>query len=328
METLDMKKNEYLLSLAEFKNILKQQNRDTLMELLIESYKAVPQLKEFITAKYADQNTMKQIFETYKNTVHNVFFPGNMRAQFKIGEARKAVNNFKKLCTDEKLAIGLMLYYVEMGVEFTNTYGDISESFYSSVESMYQAIIDSINKHKDPEIFNVLNKRLKAVVDDTSGIGWGFHDNIGDMYYDIKWLDITDIDMNENNLQELKKYISTRLKNRNNLPKFDAKLSIDGIIGNIVEADEIFLHKMDKQHKSYSDDEEYDYIFEKTGIDKELVELVLWQRCCFEMENDNWQFEGKCSKCGSTMLYIKEIPNEDFADRVVCKLCETEFIRT
>ena len=323
-----MKKKEYLLSVAEFKNILKQQSRETLMDLLIESYKATPQLKEYITAKYAGQDTMKQIFETYKNKVHDVFFPENMNAQFKIGEARKAVNDFKKLCTDEKLTIDLMLYYVEMSVEFTNTYGDISESFYSSVESMYQSVIDSINRHKDPEIFNILSKRLKAVVDDTSGIGWGFHDNLGDMYYDIKWLDIKDIDVNENNLQEIKEYISARLKNRNNLPKFDVKLSIDSIICNIVEADEIFLNKMDKQHRSYSDDEEHGYISRKTGIDTELVELILWQKCCFEMENDYWQFDGKCSKCGSDKLYIKEIPNEDFVDMVVCKLCETEFIRT
>lgn len=87
---------------------------------------------------------------------------------------------------------------MELGVEFTNTYGDISESFYSSVENMYRSVIDSVSKHKGPEIFNLLSKRLKAVVDDTSGIGWGFHDNLGDMYYDIKWIDTEDIDVNEN----------------------------------------------------------------------------------------------------------------------------------
>ncbi|HEY5583179.1 MAG TPA: DUF6155 family protein [Ruminiclostridium sp.] len=324
-----MKKNEYLLRLTEFKNIIKQQSREALMDLLTDSYKAIPQLKEYITAKYAGQDTMKQIFETYKNKVHDVFFPENMKAQFKIGEARKAVSDFKKLCTDEIFVIDMMLYYVEMGVEFTNTYGDISESFYSSVENMYQSVIDSINKHKDSEIFNMLSWRLKAVVDDTSGIGWGFHDSLSDTHYEIKWLDIEDIDTNENNLQEIKEYISARLKNRNNLLKFDEKMSIDGISCSIIDADEIFLHKMDKQHRSYSNDEEYDYISKKTGIDTDLVELVLWQRCCLEMENDYWQYtEGQCSKCSSNKLYIKEIPNEDFADMVVCKLCGTEFIRT
>ena len=45
------------------------------------------------------------------------------------------------------------------------------------------------------------------------------------------------------------------------------------------------------------------------------------------MENDYWEYEGECSKCGSDKLYIKEAPNEDFSDQVICKECGTEFIR-
>ena len=225
-----MKKDEHLLSITEFKNILKQQSREALIDFLVDCYKVNLQVKEYITARYAGQDTMKQIFENYKNKVYDVFFPYNMRAQFKIGEARKAVNEFKKICTDQRLVIDVMLYYVEMGVEFTNTYGDISESFYSSIESMYQSVVDVINKHKDPAIYNMLSKRLKAVVDDTSGIGWGFHDNLSSIYHDIKWLDIGDINTDENDLSKIKEYISTRLGKRNNLPDFDGKMSIDSTL--------------------------------------------------------------------------------------------------
>jgi predicted nucleic-acid-binding Zn-ribbon protein len=46
------------------------------------------------------------------------------------------------------------------------------------------------------------------------------------------------------------------------------------------------------------------------------------------MENDYWEYsEGKCSKCGSSELYIREIPNEDFQKQIICKKCGTEFIR-
>ena len=45
------------------------------------------------------------------------------------------------------------------------------------------------------------------------------------------------------------------------------------------------------------------------------------------MENDYWEYEGKCCKCGNSKLYIKAVPNEDFADQVICKMCGTEFIR-
>jgi hypothetical protein len=56
-----------------------------------------------------------------------VFFPKSIRSQFKISKAKKGVSEFRKLCRDEKLNIELMLYYVEMGVACTNTYGDIDE---------------------------------------------------------------------------------------------------------------------------------------------------------------------------------------------------------
>jgi len=113
-----------------------------------------------------------------------------MRAQFKISNAKKAVSEFRKLCTDEKLNIELMLYYVEMGVDFTNTYGDIDEGFYHSVASMFYSVVNAINEQKDSKIYEDLQDRLSAVVDDSDGIGWGFHEEICDIYYQIQWLDL------------------------------------------------------------------------------------------------------------------------------------------
>jgi len=327
-EMNSMKKNDYQLSVTELKNILKKQSREEIIELLLDSYKVSEQVKEYITVKYGDADTLEQVFETYKNKIKDVFFPKSMSAQFKIGEAKKIVNYFKKLCSDEKLAIDLMLYYVEMGVEFTNTYGDINESFYNNVEGMYQSVVDSINKPKNSEIFSILRKRLKAVVDDTSGIGWGFHDNINIMYFEIEWIDFEDIDSDENKLTQIKEYITDRLKQRNNLPNFDKKMDIIKAVSEIINADEVFLARMDVQFSNYSNDDEYNFISNKTAYSIELIELILWQRCCYEMDNDCLKYtNGKCSKCGSSELYTREVPNEDFQDQVICKKCGTEFMR-
>ncbi|WP_435788770.1 DUF6155 family protein [Clostridium sp.] len=323
-----MKKNDYLLSVTELKNILKKQNREELIELFLDSYKASAQVKEYITVKYGDQDTIEQIFETYKNKIRDVFFPKSMSAQFKIGEAKKIVNYFKKLCSDEKLVIDLMLYYVEMGVEFTDTYGDINQSFYNSVESMYETVVNAINKEKKSEVFNILRKRLKAVVDDTRGIGWGFHDNLSIIYYEIKWIDFEDIDSDENELKKIKEYIADRLKLRNNLPDFDNNMKKIKMIDEIINTDEVFLSKMDAQFSSYSNDDEYDFVSNKTSYSIELIELILWQKNCYGMCNNYFEYsEGKCSKCGSSELYVREVPNEDFVSQVICKMCGTEFMR-
>jgi predicted nucleic-acid-binding Zn-ribbon protein len=99
-------------------------------------------------------------------------------------------------------------------------------------------------------------------------------------------------------------------------------------ISEIINADEVFLSRMDVQFRSYSNDDEHDFISNKTAYSLELIELILWQGCCYEMDNDNWKYTmGKCSKCGSGELYTREVQNEDFQDKIICKMCGTEFIR-
>ena len=67
----------------------------------------------------------------------------------------------------------------------------------------------------------------------------------------------------------------------------------------VINVDEVFLNKMDNQHRSYSNDEEIDFIKKNTDIDYQLTELILWQRYCYEMENDYWEYtEGECENCG------------------------------
>jgi hypothetical protein len=250
-----------------------------------------------------------------------------MKIQFKISDAKKAVNEFKKISTNEKLTIELMLYYVEMGIEFTNTYGDINEAFYNSVAAMYESVVSAINKQDDSKICNNFKDRLKAVVEDTNGMGWGFHDELSDIYWEIKWLDLEDIEFDEEEVKNIKEYIIGRLEKRKDLPSFGIKITLGEVVSEIVDADKVFIARMDARSMDYSNDEEFDFISNRTGCSEELIEIILWQKCCYEMENDYWEYEGKCSKCGNSKLYIKEVPNVEFADQVICKMCGTEFIR-
>ena len=75
-----------------------------------------------------------------------------------------------------------MLFYVEMGVAFTNQYGDINEPFYASMEVVYDDALKFILLHGLREQYN---KRCRKIVSDTNSIGWGFHDGLSDMYHDV-----------------------------------------------------------------------------------------------------------------------------------------------
>ena len=75
----------------------------------------------------------------------------------------------------------MMLFYVEQGVKFTNEYGDIEEAFYNSMESMFDKAVKLMGQNDLKDLFQ---KRCQKVVDDTSGIGWGFHDTLSEIYND------------------------------------------------------------------------------------------------------------------------------------------------
>ncbi len=72
-----------------------------------------------------------------------------------------------------------MLFYVEQGVKFTNAYGDIDEPFYNSMEGMYGKAVEWIVKY---EMQYVFEERCMRIVEDASGIGWGFYDTLSDIY--------------------------------------------------------------------------------------------------------------------------------------------------
>ncbi|EKN69014.1 hypothetical protein P9E76_14100 [Schinkia azotoformans] len=104
----------------------------------------------------------------------------------RLGEARDAITNFKKITGDQLRTLDLMLFYVEVGTEFTNTYGDIDGRFYDSMISMYNKVISECAK--DEKLFKIFHDRLSSVIEDSSGIGWGYHDALWDLYLSLEWV--------------------------------------------------------------------------------------------------------------------------------------------
>ena len=73
-----------------------------------------------------------------------------------------------------------MLFYVEMGVRYTNEYGDITAAFYESMESVYDGALKVITANGLQDDYRA---RCHKMVTDTRSIGWGFHDTLSDMYH-------------------------------------------------------------------------------------------------------------------------------------------------
>ncbi|MNX69160.1 hypothetical protein D3C86_1003690 [compost metagenome] len=87
-----------------------------------------------------------------------------------------------------------MLFYVETGVKFTNDFGDINEAFYKSLATTFVDALRIMNKENFLDKFE---ERVDKIIDDTSGIGWGFHDYLVQVWVEFYPSDDNDDDERE-----------------------------------------------------------------------------------------------------------------------------------
>lgn len=167
------------MGLRELKSELKKQNKETLIKHISELYKKYIPVKEYFDF-YINPNE-NELLEKYKEKVREGFFP-KRGWNLKLSLARKAINEFKKLGPSQENLADLLLYYVECGVEFTNDYGDIDENFYLSLEKTY---VQALTLMRKENILEKFAERAKEIVNDTSNIGWGFHDCLIQVCFDF-----------------------------------------------------------------------------------------------------------------------------------------------
>jgi hypothetical protein len=145
-----------------------------------ESFKDVQAYLQNV-AHPADDETVRA---RYRQIIQNEFFPAHGLGHARLAVARKAVTDYRKVAASADGAADLMLAYVEAGVQFTRTYGDMDEPFYRSMERMYASALEWIVTHGLEDAFR---PRAAAVVAATTGMGWWFHDTLTDIY--LRWLD-------------------------------------------------------------------------------------------------------------------------------------------
>ncbi|HCE44569.1 MAG TPA: hypothetical protein DET40_13570 [Lentisphaeria bacterium] len=122
----------------------------------------------------------EDVLNKFKESIRKEYFPSKGIGNAKAGVARKIISDFKKISKSNHDLIDLLVFHVEQGVDSTNEYGDIDETFYSSIESSFKSAMELIKKDKLHQDFQ---SRCLKVVEETDGIGWGFHDCLADLYY-------------------------------------------------------------------------------------------------------------------------------------------------
>jgi len=166
---------------SEIKSHLQQMEAVELVGLLHQLYQLNTDNKIFLTSQLTDAEP-GALAEPYREIIREQFNPRRGFPDLNLRVARKALTDFKKVARDPRSTIDLMLFYVEQGILCTRKYGDIDEPFYNSVVSVCQRAVELLVTQKDATMIDHFRPRLAQIVYDTAGMGWGFHDDLREIY--------------------------------------------------------------------------------------------------------------------------------------------------
>jgi hypothetical protein len=166
------------LNITHLKQYLQNRSHSELIDDIAELFNNFQSVQNYYQIKVCPADE-KEIAARCKKEIENEFFPSKGLGKARLSVANKAISEYKKLCKIDIGSIDIMLFYVEQGVKFTKTYGDIDEPFYMSMEGMYEKAVEAIVKLRLKDVFK---ERCRKIMSDTSEMGWGFHDTLCEIY--------------------------------------------------------------------------------------------------------------------------------------------------
>ena len=155
-------------------------DKPALLALVKDLYEAAAENRDFIHARSKAGECGGEALEKYRGKIVEQFFPARGFGKLKLGEARKAIRDYRKATGNLPGTAELLMTYVENGTRFTHEYGDIDERFYNSVESALDELA-ALLRGEARGMYPQFSDRLARVEQMTDGIGWGFHDFVADV---------------------------------------------------------------------------------------------------------------------------------------------------
>jgi hypothetical protein len=161
------------------KNDLTKLDKKALIEILADLYKKNKQVKEYLDFYFKPNED--GLFEKYQAKVYETFYP-KRGFGYNLKQGKQYISEFKKLEASAALLAALMLFYVQTGIQFTNDYGDIDETFYNSLSSTYASALKLLKKE---DLLDQFEERAFQLLLDSKNIGWGLNDSLSYTFYNF-----------------------------------------------------------------------------------------------------------------------------------------------
>jgi hypothetical protein len=171
---------------TEIKKQLSAMESKELIGLIQELYKLSPNNKNFLSSRFASDQSRALILEAAKEKIRLHFFPKRGYADPKPSFARQVIRDFKKTTSDFSGLIDLMLAYVEVGTEFTRQFGDMYESYYNSLVSAAEEVAKMLQTPFGLELYPHFRDRWLKLRQGSERIGWGYGSAIQEIVNELE----------------------------------------------------------------------------------------------------------------------------------------------
>lgn len=183
------------LTITQIKKELVKLQYEELVDIICRLCKSSKEAADQVNLMLGNDDFVDDVLAKAKEKVRGQFFTKRGGyGRLNLAAAKSEIASFKKAYPFPSKIIDLQLYYVECGIEFTNDLGDIDGSFYNSMISMYETVVESILKTGDLRLAKSFAPRLETAVSDVGGIGWGFHEALEEAFFQIEdWIADADL---------------------------------------------------------------------------------------------------------------------------------------
>lgn len=161
----------------DLRGALASQDSAELVNLVRDLHDLSQENRDFLNSRYLASGDR---LGPYKEIIDESLYPDAFdNKPIQISAAKKALSQYTKATNDEAGALELMVYFVERGTQCAADLGVDDEAFYSAMESMFARVLKTLRR-SNSEVRESFLPRLTAIRDAADGIGWGYHDYLGD----------------------------------------------------------------------------------------------------------------------------------------------------
>lgn len=159
-----------------------------LLDVVHDLFKLSEENRSLLAARALGASAAQPLLESYRQRIERAFYTRNGLPQEKLqlGDARRAIRQFRAATSDLAGTLELMLTYVETGTQFTRDFGDIDAPFYGSLSSVLSEIERLLRQKEGRSFYMQYRERLQELGRLAEPIGWGYGDEVQDTIADLE----------------------------------------------------------------------------------------------------------------------------------------------